>query len=276
MTRKNLRKASVTMIDEMKNAKYKYKLAIRNAAGDFKNRFNNDMLECLMDKDMTFFWKVWGSETRDKKAFIPNVDRFSNNIDIAKIFIDKFKFNAGLPEKSVNYGLSDSNLESNLLFIVGEKDSAVWSKLKLGKFAGLDGVQPEHIVCVYPAVILHLCNLITFVIPQRYVPARFGEGVIVLLVKDKCDVLNSDNYRGITTCIISKIFELCMMSKIEKHLVTNKQNMVLRKVLVVVMLCILCTKQLNVFVTEAVMCMRQLWMPARHSTELITTNYSLC
>ena len=39
--------------NEMKNAKYKYKLAIRDAVSDFENRYNDDMLEYLMDKDMT-------------------------------------------------------------------------------------------------------------------------------------------------------------------------------------------------------------------------------
>ena len=44
--------------DEMKNAIYKYKLAIRDAFSDFENRYNDDMLECLMDKDMISFWKI--------------------------------------------------------------------------------------------------------------------------------------------------------------------------------------------------------------------------
>ena len=104
----------------MKNAKYKYKLAIKDAVIAFEKRYNDGMLECLMDKDMTSFWKIGGSKTRNKKAFIPNIDELSNDVDIAKRFVDKFKFNAGQPEKYVNYGLSDSTLESNLLFIVGE------------------------------------------------------------------------------------------------------------------------------------------------------------
>ena len=41
--------------DDMKNAKYKYKVALRNAVSDFENRYNDDMLECLMDKDVTSF-----------------------------------------------------------------------------------------------------------------------------------------------------------------------------------------------------------------------------
>ena len=116
-------------------------------------------------------------------------------------------------------------MKSNLLFTVGEIDSAIRSKLKLGKAVRLDGVQPGHIVFAHPAVVMHLRNLFNLVIQYGHVPVRFGESVVVPLIKDMCgDVLNFDNYRGITiSSIISKIFELCMLSKIEKCLVTNEQ-----------------------------------------------------
>ena len=79
------------------------------------------------------------------------------------------------------------------------------------------------------AVLLH--NLFNLVIQHGHVPAIFGEGVIVSLVKVKSgNVLNYDNYWCITiSCIISKIFELCMLSKIEKYLVTNEQQFGFKK-----------------------------------------------
>ena len=90
---------------------------------------------------------------------------------------------------------------------MGEIDSAIRSILKVSKTAGLDGVQPEHIVYAHSAVVMHLCNFFNLVIQHGYVPAGFGEGFIVPLVKDKCgDVFNSDNYRGVTiSSIIPKI-----------------------------------------------------------------------
>ena len=117
----------------------------------------------------------------------------SNDVDIANKFVNKFKFYAGLPEKYVNYDLSGSSLESNLLFTMGKIDSAIKSKLKLGTPAGLDGIQSEHIVYAHPAVVMHLHNLFNLVMQHEHVPAGFSEGVITSIVKDKCcDVLNSD------------------------------------------------------------------------------------
>ena len=78
---------------------------------------------------------------------------------------------------------------------------------------------------------MHLRNLFNLVIQHWHVPAGFGGGVIVPLVKVKCgDFLNCDNHRGITiSSIISKMFELWMLSKIDKYLVTNEQQFGLKK-----------------------------------------------
>ena len=43
-------------------------------------------------------------------------------------------------------------------------------KLKLGKAAGLNGVQPEHIVYAHPAVVMHLRKLFNLVIQNGHVP----------------------------------------------------------------------------------------------------------
>ena len=50
--------------DEVKNAKYKYKLAIKDAVSDFENRYNDNVLECLIGKDMISFWKIRGFQNK--------------------------------------------------------------------------------------------------------------------------------------------------------------------------------------------------------------------
>ena len=116
-----------------------------------------------------------GCYLRDKHVFISNIDGLFNDVDIAKRFLEKFKFSASLSEKYVNYGLSDSTLERNLLFTVGKIHRAIRSKLKFGKVTGLDGVQPEHIVYAHPAVVMHLRNLFNLAIQHGHVPAGFGD-----------------------------------------------------------------------------------------------------
>jgi len=53
-----------------------------------------------------------------------------------------------------------------------------------------------------------------------YVPNQFGCGIVIPLVKDKNgDVINSDNYRGITVSpVVSKVFESCILLKFQSYL----------------------------------------------------------
>ena len=71
------------------------------------------------------------------------------------------------------------------------------------------------------------------------VPAMFGIGVVVPLIKGKhLDNCLADNYRGITLSPhISKLFEMCILDSNGNYLLTF--SLVSRKGLVVIMLCIL-------------------------------------
>ena len=49
-----------------KNSKYKYKLAIRDAANQFEDKFNDELLDSYMNKDFNNFWHCWRKKTRSK------------------------------------------------------------------------------------------------------------------------------------------------------------------------------------------------------------------
>ena len=49
------------------------------------------------------------------------------------------------------------------------------SQLKLSKAAGLNGVQPKHVVYAHPAAVMHLRNLFNLVIQRGHIPAGFDE-----------------------------------------------------------------------------------------------------
>ena len=57
-----------------------------------------------------------------------------------------------------------------------------------------------------------------------YVPDKFGDGIIIPLIKDKTGDINSiDNYRPITlTPIAAKVFETLIMDLCESKLVTDE------------------------------------------------------
>jgi hypothetical protein len=49
--------------DVMKDAKYKYKLAVRQAVRTYEDKFSDDLFEHLLSKDMYGFWKTWSAKT---------------------------------------------------------------------------------------------------------------------------------------------------------------------------------------------------------------------
>ena len=52
-----------TIFNDMKNAKYKYKLAVRDAVRSYESRFSDYLFDHLLSKDMQGFWKVWAHKT---------------------------------------------------------------------------------------------------------------------------------------------------------------------------------------------------------------------
>ena len=90
----------------------------------------------------------------------------------------------------------------------------------------------EHLLYGHPCVVLHLCRLFNLCLKQHgFVPDEFGRGIIIPLIKDKCDDLtSSDNYRGITISpMISKVFGLCVLNKFDSFLGSNELQLGLKK-----------------------------------------------
>ena len=54
------------VFDIMKDAKYKYKLAVRDAIVSYEDQFSDDLLKHLSSIDMNAFWKTWSAKTRKK------------------------------------------------------------------------------------------------------------------------------------------------------------------------------------------------------------------
>jgi len=103
--------------------------------------------------------------------------------------------------------------------------------IKRGKAAGADNLTAEHILYSHPSIVIHLRRLFNLILKYSYVPAKFGSGIIIPLVKDhNGDVCNVDNYRGITLIsVISRIFESCLLSKCECYLYSNELQFVKKK-----------------------------------------------
>ena len=92
--------------------------------------------------------------------------------------------------------------------------------LKLGRAAGPDAICAEHLLYSHPLLCVLLSLLFCLIFKYNYVPASFGIGMIIPLLKaDNCDFTVADIYRAISvSSYVSKVFELCLSSMFDEWL----------------------------------------------------------
>ena len=110
----------------------------------------------------------------------------------------------------------ENPIDHNTYFDAELVDS-IFSKMKHGKAAGLDGIFTEHLIfcqChpLLPAVLAKLFNLM---IRTGHVPASFGMSSTVPSPKSNASryskSLSVDDFRGISISpVLSKVFEHCL------------------------------------------------------------------
>ena len=69
------------------------------------------------------------------------------------------------------------------LFLISDVNNVICNSLKKGKAAGIDNITAEHVIYSDPMIAVHLCNLFNLVIHHGYVPAQFGSGIVIPLIK---------------------------------------------------------------------------------------------
>ena len=204
------------IFEHMKDAKYKYKLAVRDAVRMYETKFSDELFEHMLSKDMNSFWKVWSKKTCKNVISVDHIDDKTDDLDIANVFKDSFNIFSACNDVFDKDLLSSTDRSFTRWELDVETiDNVIRNRMKSGKAAGYDNLTSDHILYSHPILVTHLRNIFNLMLKHSYVPDEFGKGVIVPLVKDKRgDLFSSSNYRGITVSpVISKIFELCLLDK---------------------------------------------------------------
>ena len=84
------RPRSGDVFNHKKNTKYKYKLAIKDAAVQFEGRFDDELLSNYLRKDFNSFWKTWKNKVQTKHPNISIVSGLSDDKEIANKFAAHF------------------------------------------------------------------------------------------------------------------------------------------------------------------------------------------
>lgn len=208
--------------DMQRDAKYKYKLALRHAQRSEEFLVDDELSQLFLRKDVNKFWHKWQNKF-SRSASVNSINGMSNDSDIASLFKDVFNdvyFDSY--RDSPMYVNCLSRLQSLItaddcdcdVFDITDVENSL-SRLKNGKASGLDGLTKEHISYAHPAIICHLKILFNLIYMHGFVPDDFGKGVTVPVPKDKSgDLASVSNYRPITISpVISKVFEYCLLNK---------------------------------------------------------------
>ena len=205
-------------------AKYKYKIALKQAMVNEYVEFDDEISNLYLRKDMNTFWRCWSARFKDKKSKPSHIDGHTDDSDIANHFsscftsvcFNSYSDSAGVVAHlhklhSVVMSESKGMGVNNILFDIDDIEYGL-QRLKAGKACGLE-LCKENIIYAHPNVIILLKNLFNIIFKHGFVPDGFGQGIVVPVVKDRLgDCIKASNYRPITLSpIISKLFEYCIL-----------------------------------------------------------------
>ena len=144
----------------------------------------------------------------------------------------------------------------------------------------IDGLSAEHFVCAHIGISVHLSLLFTSMLSHGHMPAELMKTAIVPILKNRQgDTSDKNNYRPIAIVMaLSKIFELCIMSKVETQLITSDNQFGFKREQVLIYVYLLLSLLSNIITCIIVLCIHVFLMLLKPMIVLITghclENYS--
>jgi len=215
------------------SCKLKYKSAIRDAYVQFEQAHDDAIIDSFRKRNVPDFWKAWSAKFKKKLSTNVVFNNCTDDVDTANMFAERFSSifcDSAADSAAVQafQHLHSSVMADNPESITPTDVSIELvedgiRRLKRGKACGPDDLGAEHLLYAHPSLIVHLKLLFGLVLSHSYVPADFGLGCIIPLVKDKSLALNNaHNYRAVTLIpVISKVLENVIFSICEEKIITS-------------------------------------------------------
>jgi hypothetical protein len=218
--------------------KNNYKNCLRQNQDNVKDSISNDLHEALLQKNNGSFWKTWNAKFGNKPKQSKIIEGLSDDNMIANAFAENFAANS-----SVNRTVNDefafkqrllhySGDTTNNFEVTVELVDSIISKLKHGKSAGFDNLTVEHLQFCHPIVVVTISKMFNLMLHLNYVPDAFGIGITIPIPKNKDKRIHDklDDFRGITISpILSKVFESCILQKLQIYLRTSERQFGFKK-----------------------------------------------
>jgi hypothetical protein len=239
---------SGSIFDARTHDKFCYKSPIEKRKCQDKETMSNDLHDSLLHKDSCAFWKTWKNKVCKSKQSIPCVDGSNDESIVTEKFRNYFQnictvnsaehdanvtsiFNSRLSDYSKDKGDRLYTAESDYTISVELVDFAM-NELHVGKAAGLDQLQTEHLINSHPILYKILSLLFNLMLQIGFVPSQFGQGLLIPIPKDSGarGILKVNQFRGITISpVISKVFEHCILKLYKAYLYSSDRQFGFKK-----------------------------------------------
>ena len=220
--------------ENMKYTRSKFRAALNSCKSNENHIRNGKLLNNLISKDYRSFWGEVFKTNNHNIACPTAIDGKSNFNDICNTFSDKYKeiFN----KKGETYPSSIHQLKwddkEKLQFLIKFTKEDVKRAIKLLKDGiSFDKIHSNHLKLESDLFIEFFAKLITSFVIHSFIPMDLLRGLITPLVKDKFgDLSLSSNYRPVmSSSVLLKLFEYCLLSKIDPYIELNDRQHGFRK-----------------------------------------------
>ena len=204
--------------DRKKETHRNFKYAFRRAKRDVQNVQRNNLAEKLCQGRGKDFWKDVKKIQGNSKVIATSIEGVTGDIGICgvwknhyeKLFncIEQDEFETGIVDSDYSAIVTSSEVHSHIISINNTHS------------AGPDGISVQHLKFGPPLLCKMLANCFTTFFIHGRLPSKMLDIHLVPVLKDNRGKLASiDNYRPIAKAsCISKIFELCILSRIENNI----------------------------------------------------------
>ena len=133
--------------------------------------------------------------------------------------------NEGTPHITLNTQYNEGDAGEDLPFnhkITEAELRFIMKKLKNGKAGGVDQIINEFIKNSPPSMLTLICSYFNLILDIGMVPESWTVGLIVPIFKNKGNIDDADNYRGITLlCCMGKLFTMLINKRLQDYLEQN-------------------------------------------------------
>ena len=231
------------VFDKYRKDKSEYRRRIRFKRINETTSYTNDLHDALINKQGATFWKCWKDKFGRNKQAVSHVDGSADHETIVDKFADHFSkvcsnlTVTGAARLKNNY----ENIRAAYCgapdryeyFFDAELVENIISNMSRGKAAGLDGLSAEHLQYCHPLLPGILANLFNLMILCGHVPTKFGQSYTVPIPKVNNAYNKSlivEDFRGISiSCVLSKIFEHCILDRYRPFFVTSDNQFGFKK-----------------------------------------------